>query len=66
MLKQKQGNIINIASVYGIVAPNLNLYKNKKNKQFFIKPIDYVISKSLIPNFTRYIATSYGKKGIRA
>ena len=66
MLKQKNGNIINVASTYSIVAPNQNLYKDKKNRQIFIKPIDYVLSKSVIPNFTRYIATSFGKKGIRA
>ena len=30
------------------------------------KPMDYVISKSSIPNLTRYIATNYGRQNIRA
>ena len=65
MLKKKSGNIINVASTYSLVAPNHDLYKFK-SKQSFYKPVDYVASKSMIPNFTRYIATLYGKKGIRA
>ena len=47
------------------MAPNHDLYKFK-SKQSFYKPVDYVASKSMIPNFTRYIATLYGKRGIRA
>ncbi len=65
MLKKKSGNIINVASTYSLVAPNHDLYKFK-SKQSFYKPVDYVASKSMIPNFTRYIATLYGKRGIRA
>tara|TARA_B100000959_G_C14990011_1_gene627406 strand:- start:3375 stop:4208 length:834 start_codon:yes stop_codon:yes gene_type:complete len=65
MLKQKNGNIINVASTYSLVSPNQNLYKfNEESEQLF-KPIDYVATKSMIPNFTRYLATFYGKKGIR-
>ena len=61
------GNIINVASIYSIVAPNLALYNkklssiNQKNK-----PMDYVISKSSIPNLTRFIATNYGRQKIRS
>jgi len=29
------------------------------------KPVDYIVSKSFIPNFTRYVATFYAKKNIR-
>lgn len=65
MLKKRSGNIINVASTYSLVAPNQNLYK-VNSKQTFYKPIDYVATKSMIPNFTRYISTLYGKKGIRA
>jgi NAD(P)-dependent dehydrogenase (short-subunit alcohol dehydrogenase family) len=65
MLKQKSGNIINVASTYSLVSPNQNLYKfNDSNDQLF-KPIDYVATKSMIPNFTRYLATFYGGRGIR-
>ena len=47
------------------MAPNLNLYNDSWSKNMINKPIDYVISKSSIPNLTRYIATQYGKKSIR-
>lgn len=65
MLRRGSGNIINVASTYSLVSPNQDLYK-VNTKQTFYKPIDYVATKSVIPNFTRYIATFYGKKGIRA
>ena len=58
--KIKNGNIINVASTYSLVAPNQNFYNGKKNK-----PIDYVVSKGSIPILTKYIATTYGKFGIR-
>jgi len=61
------GNIINVASVYSIVAPNLGLYnKNLSSINYKNKPMDYVISKSSIPNLTRFIATNYGRKKIRS
>ena len=63
--KKIHGNIINIGSIYSLISPNFNLYNFSKNKDTFNKPINYVISKSSIPNFTRYIATTYAKKNIR-
>ncbi|CAG5007947.1 Dihydroanticapsin 7-dehydrogenase [Dyadobacter sp. CECT 9275] len=64
MLKQGSGNIINVASTYSMVAPNQSLYDFGEGvKQF--KPVDYIASKSFIPNFTRYIATFYSREGIR-
>jgi len=64
MLVQKEGNIINVASSYSLVAPNQNLY-DFGSKRVMRKPIDYVVSKSFLPNFTRYIATYYAKNNIR-
>lgn len=64
MLAQGNGHIINVASTYSQVAPNQSLYDFGEGiKQF--KPIDYIASKSFIPNFTRYVATFYAKDGIR-
>jgi NAD(P)-dependent dehydrogenase (short-subunit alcohol dehydrogenase family) len=65
MLKQQHGNIINVASTYSLVSPNQNLYKFNDDSDQLFKPIDYVATKSMIPNFTRYLATFYGEKGIR-
>jgi len=64
MLKQKQGNIINVASTYSVVAPNQNLYDFGDGISNY-KPVDYIASKSFIPNFTRYLATFYAQDGIR-
>ena len=66
MLKQKCGNIINVASTYSLVSPNQNLYKFDGEDEQLFKPVDYVATKSMIPNFTRYLATFYGGRGIRA
>jgi NAD(P)-dependent dehydrogenase (short-subunit alcohol dehydrogenase family) len=64
MLKQGNGNIINVASIYSLIAPNQYLYDFGDGKNYY-KPIDYVVSKSFLPNFTRYIATLYAKFNIR-
>ncbi|QEC69066.1 SDR family oxidoreductase [Panacibacter ginsenosidivorans] len=64
MLTQGFGNIINVASTYSVVAPNQNLYDFGNGIENF-KPIDYIASKSFIPNFTRYIATFYAVNNIR-
>lgn len=64
MMLQGQGNIINVASTYSMVAPNQQLYDFGQGIQQY-KPIDYIASKSFIPNFTRYVATFYAGAGIR-
>jgi NAD(P)-dependent dehydrogenase (short-subunit alcohol dehydrogenase family) len=66
MLAQKRGNIINVASTYSLVAPNQELYKYPGETSQTYKPVDYVGTKSMVPNFTRYLATLYGRDGIRA
>lgn len=64
MLKQGNGNIINVASTYSVVAPNQSLYDFGDGVQQY-KPVDYIASKSFVPNFTRYIATFYANNNIR-
>lgn len=65
MLKQGHGNIINVASTYSMVAPNQSLYDFQDGEAIKYKPVDYIASKSFVPNFTRYIATFYAKENIR-
>jgi NAD(P)-dependent dehydrogenase (short-subunit alcohol dehydrogenase family) len=65
MVKQKSGNIINIASTYGIVAPNQSLYKDKNGKQTFFKPPAYSVTKGAIISFTKYLAAYWADKNIR-
>ncbi len=64
MLKQGFGNIINVASTYSQVAPNQSLY-DFGDDTIRYKPIDYVVTKSMIPNFTKYLATFYAGNNIR-
>lgn len=53
---KKVGNIINVASTYGLVAPNNEIYKFKKG---FKKSIDYPTSKSAVIGFTKSLASYY-------
>jgi len=66
MLTQGSGNIINVASTYSLVAPNQALYRFPNQEGQTYKPVDYVGTKSFVPNFTRYLATLYAGEGIRA
>jgi NAD(P)-dependent dehydrogenase (short-subunit alcohol dehydrogenase family) len=66
MAKNNYGSIINIASVYGIVSPNQDVYEYKrKDGQLWYKPASYAVTKSAILNLTRYLATYWAKKNVR-
>ena len=61
MLKQKSGNIINIASTYGLVGPDQRIYgKSGQNSAAF-----YAATKSAILNLTRYLSAYWQRTGIR-
>lgn len=62
-MKQKRaGSIINISSMYAIVAPRPQLYAGTS----FVNPPGYSASKAALLSFTRYVASFWGSHGIRA
>lgn len=66
MAKANRGAIINISSIYGVVAPDQNLYEyRRKRGETFFKPAAYATSKSGILNLTRYLAAYWAKKNVR-
>lgn len=62
MLKAKQGNIINVSSMYGIVAPDMGIYGDSGQNN----PANYGAGKAAIIQFTKYLAAVYAEVGIRA
>ncbi|GHE53471.1 SDR family oxidoreductase [Roseivirga thermotolerans] len=68
-LKQGKGNIINVASIYGLKAADQSLYDNVKNiynpDERFSSPVSYAVSKAAVLHLTRYLASYYRGKNIR-
>lgn len=58
---QGYGNIVNIASIYGLVGPDFSIYENTN----LTMPAAYSAIKGGVINFSRYLASYFGKFGIR-
>lgn len=65
MVKQGNGVVINICSIYGILSPDQRIYEKEGVNKNFIKPVSYSVTKSAVLNLTRYLATYWANKGIR-
>jgi gluconate 5-dehydrogenase len=63
MEAQGGGRIVNIASMYGLIAPNPGIYDGQVKLN---SPPNYGTGKAAILQLTRYVAAYYGRKGILA
>lgn len=61
MLLNKAGSLINIASIYGIVGPDFTVYDGTE----MTMPAAYSAIKGGLINLGQYLASYYGKSGIR-
>ena len=61
-LEKNGGSIVNVSSMYGVVAPDPKVYGGDVRLN---NPANYGVGKAGIIQFTRYIAAYYGQKGIR-
>ena len=62
MRDAKSGSIVNISTMYAVVAPSPQLYAGTK----FLNPPGYSAAKAALLSFTRYVASFWGPYGIRA
>jgi NAD(P)-dependent dehydrogenase (short-subunit alcohol dehydrogenase family) len=66
MAEAGRGSIVNVASIYGQVSPDQSLYQYRRDRgEQFYKPVAYSASKSALYNLTRYLATYWGRSGVR-
>lgn len=59
--KQGYGNIINISSIYGVIAPKFEIYE----KTEMTTPVEYAAIKSGMIHLTKYMAKYFKGKNIR-
>ncbi len=60
MKNQGSGSLINCSSIYGVVGPDFDIYP-----EGMTMPIAYSAIKAGIINMSKYLATMYGKFGVR-
>jgi len=60
-VKQNFGNIINISSIYGVIAPKFEVYNNTP----MTMPVEYAVIKSGLIHLTKYMSKYLRNKNIR-
>jgi NAD(P)-dependent dehydrogenase (short-subunit alcohol dehydrogenase family) len=61
MRKQRSGSLVNMSSIYGHLGPDFGVYDGTD----MTMPAAYSAIKGAITNFTRYLASYYGKSNVR-
>lgn len=62
MKNQKFGSIVNIASIYGIVSPDFNIYESTE----MTSPVAYTAIKGGLISLSKYFCSYFGKYNIRS
>ena len=66
MAKRERGCIVNILSIYGIVAPDQRIYEGSEYEGRGINtPAVYSVSKAAVWGLTKYLAGYWGGSGVR-